>query len=163
MDGGPLSDWYTQLNQAPWTPPNPVFGISWSIIMVCFAFYMTDLIKQNITPSFIWIIYAIQWILNTGWNYVFFNQQQSFLGLITILLLFAIVCFLLFKFYKELNMRCYSCTNGTYFLEPTYFQGGILNFKEFQLRVYGIKVMIGNPIVVGVGGQILRCLSQNVQ
>ncbi len=105
MGGEPLSDWYTQLNQAPWTPPNPVFGIAWSVIMVCFAVYMTHLIKHRINPSFIWIIYTIQWTLNTGWNYVFFNQHQPFLGLVTILLLFSIVCFLLFKFYRQLKWR----------------------------------------------------------
>ncbi len=37
MNNGPISDWYTNLNQAPWTPPGAVFGIAWTFIMNCFS------------------------------------------------------------------------------------------------------------------------------
>ena len=32
---GVISDWYEQLNKAPWTPPGWVFGAAWTTIMVC--------------------------------------------------------------------------------------------------------------------------------
>ncbi len=35
---GVSSDWYTNLNQAPWTPPGWVFGAAWTSIMIFFAF-----------------------------------------------------------------------------------------------------------------------------
>lgn len=98
MNNGPISEWYMQLNQAPWTPPSPVFGIAWTIIMICFAFYMTRLVELKTDYVFIGLIFAIQWILNTGWNYVFFNQHLPITGLITILLLFSVVTYLLFRF-----------------------------------------------------------------
>lgn len=107
MDGGPLSDWYIQLNQAPWTPPNPTFGIAWSIIMICFAFYMSNLILKNSNRNTIWIIYIIQWILNTGWNYTFFNQHLPILGLINLLILFGTVSYLLFNFSNTLKRSTY--------------------------------------------------------
>ena len=31
---GVVSDWYQQLNQAPWTPPGWVFGAAWTSIMI---------------------------------------------------------------------------------------------------------------------------------
>lgn len=103
MDGGPLSDWYIQLNKAPWTPPNPAFGICWSVIMVCFTCYMTSLVKHHISAYLVWIIYSFQWVLNSGWNYTFFNQHYPFLSLIILLLLCSIIAYLLFNFMNLLK------------------------------------------------------------
>lgn len=98
MDGGPVSNWYIQLQKAPWTPPNPAFGICWSIIMICFTFYMAHLVKNHVNSAFLIFIYSIQWILNSGWNYIFFNQHLPVLGVFTILSLFLIIAYLLFRF-----------------------------------------------------------------
>ena len=38
MNNGPLSIWYTSLNQAPWTPEGWVFGAAWTTIMFCFQY-----------------------------------------------------------------------------------------------------------------------------
>lgn len=103
MDNGPVSDWYIQLQKAPWTPPNPAFGICWSIIMICFAFYMAQLIKNHVGSTFLILIYSIQWILNSGWNYIFFNQHLPVLGVFTIVSLFFIIAYLLFRFSKLLK------------------------------------------------------------
>ncbi|MEM6378823.1 MAG: TspO/MBR family protein, partial [Bacteroidota bacterium] len=32
---GTSSEWYNNLNQAPWTPPGWVFGAAWTTIMIC--------------------------------------------------------------------------------------------------------------------------------
>ena len=40
MNNGPMTNWYVNLNQAPWTPPGWVFGIAWTTIMICFSVYM---------------------------------------------------------------------------------------------------------------------------
>jgi benzodiazapine receptor len=34
MNNGPITNWYMNLNQAPWTPPGWVFGIAWTTIMI---------------------------------------------------------------------------------------------------------------------------------
>ena len=48
MNNGPTSSWYTNLNQAPWTPEGWVFGAAWTIIMICFSVYLGQLfVKQN--------------------------------------------------------------------------------------------------------------------
>ena len=47
---GVPSDWYQNLNKAPWTPPGWVFGAAWTTIMICFSVYMAILwekIKLN--------------------------------------------------------------------------------------------------------------------
>ena len=37
---GVSSEWYQNLNKAPWTPPGWVFGAAWTTIMICFSIYM---------------------------------------------------------------------------------------------------------------------------
>lgn len=44
---GVTSDWYNQLNKAPWTPPGWVFGAAWTLIMVCLAVYMAYLYNES--------------------------------------------------------------------------------------------------------------------
>lgn len=39
-NNGVNSEWYTNLNKAPWTPPGWVFGFAWTTIMICFSIYM---------------------------------------------------------------------------------------------------------------------------
>ncbi len=110
MDNGPLSDWYTNLNQAPWTPPGIVFGIAWTVIMVCFSIYLGKLftIENTLENK---IAFLIQFILNVSWNYIFFNQHLVLTGLITILLLTA----LLFVYFLKLSSKT---LNYKYLLLP---------------------------------------------
>ena len=44
MNGGPLSEWYTELNQAPWTPPGLIFGIAWTLVMFFFRCLFREII-----------------------------------------------------------------------------------------------------------------------
>lgn len=102
---GVPSEWYQSLNKAPWTPPGWVFGAAWTFIMVCFAFYMSYLIKSNSNQKNIIILFVFQWILNVIWNPIFFHFQAVSLGLVCISLLTILVAFLFFKFWKDLKVK----------------------------------------------------------
>ncbi|MEO8774626.1 MAG: TspO/MBR family protein [Gelidibacter sp.] len=94
MGTGATSDWYTSMNQAPWTPPNWAFGASWAFIMLCFSLYMASLYVKNPTNKVI-TLFIIQFILNVTWNFVFFNQHLVAIALgIIIALTFIITAFL---------------------------------------------------------------------
>ncbi|KAB1068657.1 tryptophan-rich sensory protein [Tamlana haliotis] len=104
MENGPQSEWYTSLNQAPWTPPNWAFGAAWFTIMFLFSFYMTKLSFQfQLFSKYLITIYSVQWIFNVSWNYIFFNKHEVFIGLIVITLLWLLVGYFTFKFLKELK------------------------------------------------------------
>jgi len=104
MADGPTSNWYTSLNQAPWTPANWVFGAAWSAIMLCFSFYMTKLaLLYKETNSFLVKIFVAQWLLNVSWNFVFFNQHLTTIGFVVIVSLWLLVGFFTFNFIKELK------------------------------------------------------------
>lgn len=104
MENGPQTDWYISLNQAPWTPEGWVFGLAWTSIMIFFSFYMTKLsFKHGVLSKNLVLLYSTQWILNVSWNYFFFNQHLTFLGLIVIVLLWLLVGYFTFGYFKSVK------------------------------------------------------------
>jgi tryptophan-rich sensory protein len=97
MNNGPQTEWYTNLNQAPWTPPGWVFGVAWTTIMICFSIYLAKLFKDQ-DSRFLRILFAVQVFLNVIWNYIFFNQHLVGLALVSIVLLTLIIFYFFFKF-----------------------------------------------------------------
>lgn len=106
MNGGPLSDWYTSLNQAPWTPPGFVFGIAWTLIMLFFSVYLGRLFSLENTRAHR-ITFLFQFVLNVSWNYVFFNQHLVIFAFIILLLLTALLFIYYFRGSKKLGAYKY--------------------------------------------------------
>jgi benzodiazapine receptor len=100
MNDGPTTDWYTNLNQAPWSPPGWVFGVAWTLIMICFSIYLGDLFIRNYSLKLTFIFF-IQFILNVSWNYFFFNQHLILFGFIVITLLTSLLFYYFFKLSKK--------------------------------------------------------------
>ena len=100
---GVSSDWYLELNKAPWTPPGWVFGFAWTTIMICFAVYCAILWDRIENKSkFIWM-FVVQWILNVGWNPVFFYFHKVGMGLVVISGLTTIIAIFLFAYWRDLK------------------------------------------------------------
>lgn len=110
MQNGPLTDWYLNLNKAPWTPPGIVFGIAWTTIMICFSIFLGKLfiVENSAKNKF---IFVIQFIVNVSWNFVFFNQHFILLGLINLILLTS----LLFLYFLKISKKT---ANYKYLLLP---------------------------------------------
>ncbi|MCH4553533.1 TspO/MBR family protein [Aestuariibaculum lutulentum] len=104
MQNGPQSPWYFNLNKAPWTPPGWVFGAAWSFIMFCFSIYMAFLWNSDSSKK-VKSLFTVQFLLNVGWNYVFFNRHLVGLGLVVILLLTAIICIFQYDYRKILGLK----------------------------------------------------------
>ena len=102
---GVASDWYQNMNQAPWTPPGWVFGAAWTTIMICFSFFMTYAWEVSKDRSMLLTLFTVQWILNVSWNPVFFYLREVLLGLIVISALTILVWYLLFKHRNELKAK----------------------------------------------------------
>jgi len=88
---GAFSGWYQMANKAPWTPPGWVFGAAWTLIMVCFSFYMSVSMLKSKNKKQLISLFSIQWILNISWNPIFFYFHNANLGLAVIVLLTALV------------------------------------------------------------------------
>ena len=106
MNSGPTSSWYLDLKKAPWTPPGWVFGAAWSSIMLCFSVYMTKLVGQKSSKK-VFSLFAIQWVLNIFWNYLFFNQHFVRIAFIELLLLTFVIAYFLVEFSKSLRYHSF--------------------------------------------------------
>lgn len=100
---GVSSDWYTNMNQAPWTPPGWVFGAAWTSIMICFSVYMAEVWKDNPSKGMLLSLYALQWLLNVAWNPIFFKYQAVFPALLIILALTLLIGYILFVYSGSLK------------------------------------------------------------
>lgn len=100
---GVVSDWYANLNKAPWTPPGWVFGFAWTTIMICFAVYMAMLWPQTENKKMLIGLFAVQWVLNVAWNPVFFSLHQSNFALVLIVALTFLVGYMLFFYWSTLK------------------------------------------------------------
>jgi len=106
MDNGPQTEWYTNLNQAPWTPPGWVFGVAWTTIMICFSIYLAYLFLKSDSLK-LRLAFAFQVFLNVIWNYVFFNQHQVALGLVVISALTVVIFTFFFSNLKDMKSKSY--------------------------------------------------------
>ncbi len=104
MGDGASSEWYTSMNKAPWTPPGWVFGVAWSLIMICFSIYMTFLyLKLPIRTVF--FLFTLQFILNIAWNFAFFNQHLITPSLIIIIGLTLTVSTLMIRYWDLMRIK----------------------------------------------------------
>lgn len=97
MDNGPMTDWYIQLNKAPWTPPGWVFGVAWTTIMICFSIYLAQLFSFEVNSKIV-LLFALQVFLNIIWNFLFFNKHLILSGLIVLVLLTVLILYFFFNF-----------------------------------------------------------------
>ena len=102
---GVPSEWYQNLEKAPWTPEGWVFGAAWSTIMICFSIYMALLINIHNNKKKIIVLYTLQWILNIAWNPIFFNLQKVYIGLIEISFLTILIGYFFIVFWKDLKTK----------------------------------------------------------
>ncbi|MEQ8302381.1 MAG: TspO/MBR family protein [Cyclobacteriaceae bacterium] len=111
---GVSSDWYQNLNKAPWTPPGWVFGAAWTTIMICFSGFMTFAWTSTSNRNILIALFICQWILNVVWNPLFFKYHAVLAGLVAITSLTLVVGYFLFSFTDQLKLR--SLLVAPYFL-----------------------------------------------
>ncbi len=99
MGEGPNSTWYTNLNKAPWTPPGWVFGVSWTVIMICFSIYLSYLFSIRYS-AVVTGVFTLAFLLNVSWNYFFFNQRLTQVALIVIIVL-TLTIFYLYTTFRD--------------------------------------------------------------
>ena len=102
---GVPSEWYTNLNKAPWTPPGWIFGAAWTLIMICFSIYMAYLWPVSQNKKLLLSLYIFQLILNIGWNPAFFYYHNALTGLIIISTLTLLIGYLLSSYFPILKLK----------------------------------------------------------
>ena len=104
---GVPSEWYADLNKAPWTPPGWVFGFAWTSIMILFAVYMSELWAQFEDKKWLLVLFSVQWVLNVLWNPLFFQYHNMTLSLLVIFALTLLVAFFFFYYWPEMKFKSF--------------------------------------------------------
>lgn len=96
---GVQSEWYAELDKAPWTPPGWVFGAAWTLVMVGYSWFQAGIWRGTEAGSRgLWIAaFALSWALNVLWNPVFFGWHGLGLGLVVLLLLQGTISWMAFQ------------------------------------------------------------------
>lgn len=92
--------WYSSLNRAPWEPPGWVFGLAWTLIMLCFSWYLTALFSKRSQSNTVFFYLGL--LLNSMWSPVFFGWHSPGLALLLILLLDILITS---RFVSDLSAR----------------------------------------------------------
>jgi len=100
---GTQSNWFADLNSAPWNPPGWVFGAAWTTVMICFAIYMAYAYQSSTNKNMLIGLFILQWVLNFAWNPVFFKFHAVLFALIIIIALTVLIAYLLFSGIAELK------------------------------------------------------------
>lgn len=104
-NSGVTSEWYQNLNKAPWTPPGWVFGAAWTTIMVCFSIFMSYATKNLSLNTNFMLAFGIQVVLNILWNPLFFYFKLTGISLAVIVLLLLVVIYILYLKLPELRIK----------------------------------------------------------
>ena len=101
---GVPSDWYQNLNKAPWTPPGYVFGAAWTTIMICFSIYMA-ILWEKIKLNKLLFIFISEVVLNLIWNPLFFHFKWINIALVSISLLTILITYMIISLRREMRLK----------------------------------------------------------
>ena len=96
-DPGVQSDWYQNLNQAPWKPPGFIIGIVWTIIGITWSIighYVWKHFRRDMD------VYMLGVLLNITWCPLFFTFHSTLTAGIVIILLALTVFYILERMRK---------------------------------------------------------------
>ena len=103
-----ITDWYQYLNKPSFNPPNWIFGPVWTILylMMGIAFAMIWH-SRHPQKNKAMLLFAIQFIFNLAWSFLFFNRHLLGIAFIEILLMGCFIALTINSFYKINKLAAY--------------------------------------------------------
>jgi tryptophan-rich sensory protein len=85
--------WYETLRKPPWTPPDGVFPIVWSVLYVAIAVAGWRVWRSRGAPrrTTALALWAAQLVLNAAWSWLFFGLHRPGWALADLIALLAVV------------------------------------------------------------------------
>ena len=98
-------DWFAALDTPSQFPPNFIIPIVWSVIYIIFAIVLCNWVsKGNTLPKEIKLLLILNGIFNILWCLIFFTLNQTFGGLVCIILLLILAYILVINIFKYNKM-----------------------------------------------------------
>ena len=96
-----ITGWFQQIEKPSWNPPNWIFSPVWTTLYIL----------MGIAAGLIWhsnderkgralLLFALQFILNLGWSFIFFNQHEIGWALAEIIVMLLLIIVTAIAFYK---------------------------------------------------------------
>ncbi|RZL02653.1 MAG: tryptophan-rich sensory protein [Pedobacter sp.] len=93
--------WYQSLEKPSWNPPSWVFGPVWTTLYILMGIALFLVWKSDTTVAkkrSAVILWSVQLLFNFLWSFLFFGQEQIFLALIEIVILWVLILLTIFAF-----------------------------------------------------------------
>jgi benzodiazapine receptor len=98
-----IPTWYEGLIKPLLTPPNWLFGPVWTTLYILMGIALYLVVREGTEKKPVQlgiIVFAAQLIVNVIWSLVFFGLRSPLSGLVTILVLIALVLATIYFFYR---------------------------------------------------------------
>lgn len=96
-----IENWYQYLAKPPWTPPNYLFGPVWTVLYILMGISLALVLDSNSDSKRKAVgCFAIQFMLNLVWSFIFFKQHAIGLALIDIIALLLFILITIIQFYS---------------------------------------------------------------
>ncbi len=95
---GAKSEWFESIRPVI-TPPNWVFPVVWNILffLIGLSFYFVLVSEgKDKTWKIVVGVFVINFILNAGWSYIFFQLRNPLLAFLDLILLFITIAMLMY-------------------------------------------------------------------
>ena len=98
----PPGEWYRTLNKPPWTPPDWLFPVAWSVLYICMAAAGAR-VAMIPTPGagLAMALWALQIALNGLWTPVFFGLRRIKLGMVVLGALWVAVALTMIALWQQ--------------------------------------------------------------
>ena len=88
MQSEALVEWYPTLAHSPLTPPDRAFPLAWTVLYILMGISAGMLYGvRSIYTRFLYVLFAVQLVLNILWSFFFFYLRSPIMGFMDILLL----------------------------------------------------------------------------
>lgn len=96
-----MQDFFQIIKKPPLSPPAWLFPVAWSILYVLMGtsssrVFLSDSPFKNTALK----LYFLQLGVNLSWSIIFFNLRAFLFAFLWLILLFALIAFMIFFFYK---------------------------------------------------------------
>lgn len=94
-------DWFASLKTPLQFPPNFIIPIVWSVIYIIFTVVLCHWVSKGGFPTYIKVLLILNGMFNILWCLLFFTLNQTFGGLVSIILLLILAYVLVINIFKE--------------------------------------------------------------
>lgn len=101
-----IVEWYPTLQRSPFSPPDWVFPIAWTILYILMGISVGLLHNiRSIYTRFLYLLFGVQLLLNILWSFFFFYMRNPTLGFVDIIMLdiFTVIYFAGSFFVKRIS------------------------------------------------------------